>query len=1068
GFGEFLGSTLPISKLYNVLGKPLVTLASKSPVMAKSLQSLARMTGFGLTGATYEGAKEKVKTGEIPSAEELAKYGIQWAAFDGALQVLGKAVSFLPKLKGYAEANKISEKEALNQVIENLANEGVNAAENPEMAVIRAEEIIDGITGKDKPRETTAPQVEGIASGNSESAQITAKVSPLSIQQTTKTALPEKIEPIIETTGKGADERIEYPKTGMDKLIDTTNEFIKAARSPSESLKRLGQKANENIFNAIAPLERLEQEIPISERVSTRIKFSQSAASEINSVLENGIFSNITGNFEHQGLKGAYGDLTWKKLSKGLKEGEFSLQDLDVYRTSKIALRRQAEGKKVGIDTNKAKADIARLAKNYAPIDKNIRDFQKATLQHYGKDLLGEDLIAQWNKNYYSPLYRVMESGKDSILKPGALTPKQPFKRMKGSERKIVPPSESDPYNASMLISNSRKNDSILQYRKLVLEGKLPGKFRGAKNDPIPSEVLEDLDIDSGLKNVAESLYNQTRKEAFTPEKNVLRGWKDGKPFKIEVPEDIYNVFSSIAPQDHGPLAKIFGATNRLFSRGISMAPRKFGSIFGRDALSSLVYSRTGSNPISIAEALSDIYNAKPIYKEFLSMGGDVYASRLAERIDRARKVEDLISPGKEGILVPFAKMGDYFRKYGETLGDISLAVPLGEYKRALAKFGNTAEGRIMAAMEARRVTYDPTRKGGSKIVRELGNYIPFWNVSLQDMAMLGSNLKSPTTWAKGMAAITIPTLLLKMTNEGNPDYEDLTPVDKAAFWHMYFGDKHIRIPIPWLLGTAFKVGAEGFYDTVQELRSKGNPNAKDAWKGLYENFVENLSGDLPPILSNYIEMSTGKSVPSPLGLLLGTESRAPEVVPKRLQDLPSSLQYTSKTSQLARKFGQLWNVSPVKLERTIKNFGTQVASDIFALTDEIAYATGLAEDKRPEQRESNYLLLGNFVSNSPPARTKYANEFYEYLREATQNKNAQKVIFEKGITDASLDSISYSDVPIFAYNRSISKLFKAMRTVEDDSSLNGPQKKKELDYLQREINSLYKQVVLEIRITKF
>ncbi|HUC95508.1 MAG TPA: hypothetical protein VMR76_00940, partial [Candidatus Saccharimonadia bacterium] len=47
GFGEFLGSTLPISKLYNVLGKPLVTLASKSPVMAKSLQSLARMTGFG-------------------------------------------------------------------------------------------------------------------------------------------------------------------------------------------------------------------------------------------------------------------------------------------------------------------------------------------------------------------------------------------------------------------------------------------------------------------------------------------------------------------------------------------------------------------------------------------------------------------------------------------------------------------------------------------------------------------------------------------------------------------------------------------------------------------------------------------------------------------------------------------------------------------------------------------------------------------------------------------------------------------------------------------------------------
>lgn len=241
--------------------------------------------------------------------------------------------------------------------------------------------------------------------------------------------------------------------------------------------------------------------------------------------------------------------------------------------------------------------------------------------------------------------------------------------------------------------------------------------------EPIPTEILEEIEVDPSLKKVAETLYNQTRKEAYTPKKNTLRGWKEGRPFEIEVPEDIYNVFSSMAPQERGPIAKLFGATNRLFSKGISLAPRKFGSIFGRDALSSLVYSRTGSNPISIAEALSDVYNAKPVYKEF----------------------------------------------------------------------------------------------------------------------------------------------------------------------------------------------------------------------------------------------------------------------------------------------GQLWGVSPVKLERTIKNFGTQIASDMLALTDEIAYATGLAEDNRPEQEEANYLLLGNFLSKSPPSRTKYANEFYEYLDEATKNKNAQKVILEKGITDAELDPIDYS-----------------------------------------------------------
>lgn len=231
---------------------------------------------------------------------------------------------------------------------------------------------------------------------------------------------------------------------------------------------------------------------------------------------------------------------------------------------------------------------------------------------------------------------------------------------------------------------------------------------------------------------------------------------------------------------------------------------------------------------ISVPEALGDIFGGKQIYKEFLSLGGDVYASRLAERIDRAKTIDELIKPGKEGILVPF-KMGDYFRKYSKTLGDISMAVPLAEYKRAIAKYGNTAEGRIMAAMEARRVTYDPHRKGASQIVRDIGNYVPFWSVSLQDMAMLGRNLKTPNAWVKGMTAITLPTLMLKMIDEVNPDYQDLTPVDKAAFWHLYHGDKHIRIPIPWLLGTTFKVSVESFNDVVHDMKGKGDPRAKEA-----------------------------------------------------------------------------------------------------------------------------------------------------------------------------------------------------------------------------------------------
>ncbi len=1334
GFGEFMGSALPISKLYSVLGGPLVKLAAKSPKYANALQSLARMTGFGLTGATYEGAKETIKTGEVPSPDELVKYGAQWAAFDGALQLLGKAAApFLNKMKSVAETNKIPEREVLNTVMDSLADRKISIEEDPAAAIKAAEDIladyprkmqsareerisalkakeaeaeakitepfkqkienvegqqkhviegrkeevkraeesfdkkreqlqerstdldreidtkletfaekeeaitsqfesqkeqqidklrkqsekelsaktrdiektittlekeidkrkaksvkevaavesqivkakekgqptkrlenakdslqnkadrhieslqsaidkqqqridvfrdkaaaaletkIDKIAAKDLPSSALAPIEKGMNTLEKEIAkkkkiiadsetqlakeknlkiaelkkdaeaklkQLEGKKGEIEAKQAERLKLqrakvyrerhPEiKVtagkklpavraqavtEPIIETTGKGAAERIEHPKKGIDKIIEKMNNFVQAAKTPKQSLKRLGEGINEAVFNALAPLEKAEAGVPVPERVSTKIKLAQSVASEIDSVLENGIFSNLTGKFEHGGLKEAYGDLTWKKLSKGLKEGEFSLEDLDAYRTSKIALKRQSEGKKTGIDTKKSVQDIARLKSKYEPIDKRIRDFQKATLVTYGKDLLGKDLIADWNKDYYSPLYRIMEEGKDAILSAGSLKPKQPFKKMVGSERKIIPPSESDPYNAALLIRNARKNDAVLQYRDLVLKGELPGRIKAAKVDPVPAYVLDELGIDSDMKNLAEALYNQTRTDAFTPEVNTLRGWKDGKPFLIEVPEDIYKVFSTLAPQDRSGLAQIFSTTNRLFSRGISMAPRKFVSIMSRDALSSLVYSKTGSNPLSVVEALSDIHKASPVYKEFLAMGGDVYASRLAERIDRAKKIEDLITPGKEGILVPFEKMGDYLRKYSESLGDISLAVPLGEYKRALAKYGSTPEGRIMAAMEARRVTYDPTRKGGSKIVRDIGNFVPFWNVSLQDMSMLGRNLDTPSAWAKGIVAISTPTLLLKMANENNPDYQDLNAVDKAAFWHLYFGDKHLRVPIPWLLGTTFKVAAEGFYETVQDMRNKGDKRAAEAWKGLYSNFTENLSGSLPPIAKAYIETATGKSPMSPLSAILGTESRAPDVIPRRLENLPAKYQVTAKTSQLARQFGDLWGVSPVKLERMIKNFGGNVATDLLALTDEIAYFSGMAEDERPEQREANYLLLGNFVSNSPTSRTKYANEFYSLLNEARESKAAERLIKSKGIIDPELNEIQYRGTPLFKYNSEISKLFKAMRAAEENKALSGAEKKEKLDGYQVKINALYKKAVEQAR----
>jgi len=95
--GEIGGSILPIEGLFKIFGSPLVKAAAKSPFAKRSLSSLARLTGWGLVGASEEGLKEAIQ-GEKLDPEEIGKHGATWMALDMALSSLGMLGSFGKKL----------------------------------------------------------------------------------------------------------------------------------------------------------------------------------------------------------------------------------------------------------------------------------------------------------------------------------------------------------------------------------------------------------------------------------------------------------------------------------------------------------------------------------------------------------------------------------------------------------------------------------------------------------------------------------------------------------------------------------------------------------------------------------------------------------------------------------------------------------------------------------------------------------------------------------------------------------------------------------------------------------
>ena len=92
-FGKIVGSTLPITGLMKIYATPLVKMAAKSPIFQKQLTSLAKVTGLGLSGATY-GSVEQAAHGDMPTVDDVIGHGVDWVVLDGALNAVGKGYQF--------------------------------------------------------------------------------------------------------------------------------------------------------------------------------------------------------------------------------------------------------------------------------------------------------------------------------------------------------------------------------------------------------------------------------------------------------------------------------------------------------------------------------------------------------------------------------------------------------------------------------------------------------------------------------------------------------------------------------------------------------------------------------------------------------------------------------------------------------------------------------------------------------------------------------------------------------------------------------------------------------------
>src|SRR5574338_124596 len=137
--GKAVGAVLPITGLFKVFGGPLASFAAKSPILQKQASALANLLGITSAGVAHF-ELEELNKGRQPSAEELLDKGLEWAAIDIGLGVLGKGYQFTKGL--FSKGGKEGAYELADRVVQKVKESGVDLNQ-PEKVAQAALEILE-------------------------------------------------------------------------------------------------------------------------------------------------------------------------------------------------------------------------------------------------------------------------------------------------------------------------------------------------------------------------------------------------------------------------------------------------------------------------------------------------------------------------------------------------------------------------------------------------------------------------------------------------------------------------------------------------------------------------------------------------------------------------------------------------------------------------------------------------------------------------------------------------------------------------------------------------------------
>ena len=583
-------------------------------------------------------------------------------------------------------------------------------------------------------------------------------------------------------------------------------------------------------------------------------------------------------------------------------------------------------------------------------------------------------------------------------------------------------------------------------------------------------------------------------------EEGTIALMRDGKVEYWQVDPELVHIFAS-GPRGMGhQFMKFFTTQTALLRAGAILTPDFMGRNVTRDFLSaSIIATNLVDNPIDavmlpfrILRGVSHSMKKSELWQEWILTGGAHAQLVAVDQVALRKRTEDLTKGHgtkerlKYGVKSP-AKFVVHSRPDKAILHSLQYVSSMFENATRLAVYEKTrngllgsgvreSEAKFRAMIESREASLDFNRMGKTGAV--INQLRPFFNASMQGHDKLVRSLltdkgRRGKTWLKGVAMLTMPSILLWAINKDEEWYDDMPLWMKNHFWLFSLdGGKTIhKVPKPYEVAMLFASMPERFLDYAYKKDKK----ALDALAGDWLDMVATFK---PWELAGPIAYTTSE-------MLANYDSfRDAPIVKGRMQDLEAKQQYTGRTTEIAKEIGKLvggegW--SPAKIDHFIRGSFGGLGHMAAELTSTFIYMADPSKLKvRPEARKfygviPDWMPVARaFLETSPPTYSRYKQDFYEMLDESTEATNTLKHFLSTGADPSAIGDLYRRRYVELGMHEGLSrvsdklgKIHGAIRTIDYDRSgrYSREQKQQRRDELYKMGNDLVRKAVKQIEI---